>query len=43
METQMSTETNQARRHRLDSEQGLLLTVFAIVLLGAAAVLAIMS
>ncbi len=37
----MSTDAKETRKSRLDSEQGLLLVVAALVLLGAAAIVAV--
>jgi hypothetical protein len=37
----MSTDVKEARRPRLDSEQGLLLMVGILVLLGAAAIMTV--
>jgi hypothetical protein len=37
----MSTDVNRTRRRRVDSEQGLLIMVAALVVLGAAAVMAV--
>lgn len=37
----MSTDAKETRKSRLDSEQGLLLVVAVLVLLGAAAIVAV--
>jgi hypothetical protein len=39
----MSTDVKEARRPRVDSEQGLLLMVGLLVLLGAVAIMAVAS
>ncbi|MEN3303874.1 MAG: hypothetical protein V7603_76 [Micromonosporaceae bacterium] len=39
----MSTDVKEARRPRVDSEQGLLLMVGILVLLGAVAIMAVAS